>query len=104
MKLIYSTNAMREMDEIADYIQQSSPRAALRFLVAVERTAERLLTFPGFGAKYESDDPRMSEIRVCLVSEFERYLPFYRLRSGDVFVERVVLGSRDLPNLLKEDT
>jgi plasmid stabilization system protein ParE len=64
MRLDYSTRALVESDEIADYIQQSSPRAALRILESVEATSENLLTFPEFGAPFETDVLKLSDLRV----------------------------------------
>ena len=104
MELKFSTRALIEMDSIAEVIQQSSPRSALRFLEAVEKTGENLLTFPEFGARFETDEPTLKDLRVCLVSGFEKYLVFYRIRSAAIRIERVVHGSRDLPTTLKEDT
>jgi toxin ParE1/3/4 len=104
MQLNYSTRAMIEIDEIAGYIQQNNPRAALRFLEAVEATAENLLLFPEFGARFETEIPKLVDLRVCLVRGFEKYLVFYRLSAEIISIERVVLGSRDLPTILREDT
>ena len=101
---IYSTRALIELDGIADHIQQSSPRAALRFLEAVEKTCENLLTFPEFGALFDTEESEMIGLRVCLVSGFEKYLLFYRIRSDEIHVERIVYGARDLPNILREGT
>jgi toxin ParE1/3/4 len=92
---------MLEMDEIAAFIQQRSPRSALRFLEAVETTCQRLLRFPEFGAVYETV-PRTDDLRVCLVSGFEKHLVFYRIRKDEIHIERVVNGTRDLPSILKE--
>jgi toxin ParE1/3/4 len=102
MQPIYSTRALLDMDSIAEHIQQNSPRSALRFLEAVEATAERLLTFPEFGALFETSEPALLELRVCLVTGFKKYLLFYRIRSDGIHVERVVHGARDLANILKE--
>ena len=102
MQLIYSTRALIEMDGIAEHIQQSSPRSALRFLEAVEKTSTFLLTFPEFGALFETDEPEMIGLHLCLVSGFEKYLLFYRIRYDEIHIERVINGVRDLPEALKE--
>lgn len=102
MELRFSTKALLEMDAIAAVMQQDSSRAALRFLEAVEKTGENLLTFPEFGARLETDDPELQELRLCLVQEFAKYLVFYRIRPNVIRIERVVHGARDLPSVLKE--
>ena len=102
MDLIYSPRALREMEEIAECIQQDSPRSALRFLDAIEKTCEQLQTFPEMGARLETDEPALQGFRYFLVSGFAKYVIFYSIPSGTLRVERVVHGSRDLPNFLKE--
>ena len=102
MEPIYSLRALMEMDGIANYIQQDSPRAALRFLDAIEKTCELLLTFPEMGALVETDEPDLEGFRHFLVSGYDKYVIVYRIRAGKIRIERVVHGSRDYPNLLKE--
>lgn len=55
MEPIYAPRAMMEMDGIAECIQQDSPRAAIRFLDAVEKTCNLSLTFPELGAPLETE-------------------------------------------------
>jgi toxin ParE1/3/4 len=104
MELKFSTRALIDTESVAEVIQQNSPRSALRFLEAVEKTGENLMTFPEFGARFETDEPTLKDMRVCLVSGFEKYVVFYRVRTDAVRIERVVHGSRDLPTTLKDDT
>ena len=104
MILRYATKAMVDMDAIAENIQLNSSRSALRFLEAAERTAERLLTFPEFGAVFESDDPELQGLRACLVTDFEKYLLFYRIEGEEVIIRRILHGHRNLPGALKESS
>jgi toxin ParE1/3/4 len=103
MDLRYSTKALIEMEAIAEIIQENSPRAALRFLDAVEATGEDLLAFPELGAVFETDEPDLKDLRICLVSGFEKYLMFYRIRADAIRIERVVYGARDIPKALKDN-
>jgi toxin ParE1/3/4 len=102
MILRYSTPALADLDAIAEKIQVNSSRAAMRFLEATEGTAERLITFPDFGAVYETDEPELQDLRVCLVEGFEKHLLFYRIIGDDVIVTRILHGHRDLTKALKE--
>jgi plasmid stabilization system protein ParE len=61
-----------------------------------------LLDFPEFGAKWESDDPQLQDLRVCLVREFRKYLLFYRITGDEIIVVRIIHGHRKLPEALKE--
>ena len=102
MNLRYSIKALWDMDFIAETIQQNSSRSALRFLDAAERTAENLLTFPEFGAVFESDNPRLQDLRVCLVADFQKYLLFYRIDGEEIIIVRIIHGHRNLSAALEE--
>lgn len=102
MNLRYATPALVDLDTIAENIQSNSSRSAMRFLEAAKNTAERLLMFPEFGAVFETDEPELQDLRVCLVEGFEKYLLFYRIRGDDVVVTRILHGYRDLTKALKE--
>lgn len=102
MNLNYSVKALFDMDSIAERIQKDSSRSAYRFVEATEKTAANLLQFPEFGAKFESDDPELQDLRVCLVSNFKKYLLFYRIKGDDVIVVRVIHGHRDITEALKD--
>jgi addiction module RelE/StbE family toxin len=102
MKLHYSTKALLDMDAIAERIQKDSSRSALRFLEEAEKTAMNLVDFPEFGALWESDDPELKDLRVCLISGFEKYLLFYGIKGDKIVVTRIIHGHRNLPEALKE--
>lgn len=104
MHLEYATRALIDMDEHTDHIRLNSPRSALRFLEAVEKTGLRLLTFPEFGAAYESPDPDVEGLRVCQLSGFPNHLMFYRILGEKIRIDRILHGSRDIPHALKEGT
>ena len=98
----YAVKALLDMDEIAGYIQQASPRSALRFLEAVEKTAELLAHFPELGAVHESPEGELEGLRQTLVSEFPRYVVYYRIREKDIVITRVLQGNRNLPDVLRQ--
>src|SRR5262245_15895724 len=102
MNLRFSTKAFLDVDSIAERIQQDSPRSALRFIEAAEATAENLLLFPEFGAAWESDDPELQGLRLCLVRDFPKYLLFYRLKGDEIIIVRIIHSHRNLPDALKE--
>jgi len=100
----YSRRALRDIDEIAELIRQDRPRAAVRFLDAVERTVKRLLRFPESAGVFESENPELADVRATLVRGFKKYLLFYRVRHSSIAIERVLHGARDLPTILGEHT
>ena len=98
----YAVKALLDMDEIADYIQQDSPRSAFRFLESVEKTAELLGCFPELGAVHESPEGELEGLRHTLVSGFPKYVVYYRIRQADIVVTRVLQGHRNIPEVLRE--
>jgi toxin ParE1/3/4 len=82
--------------DMAEYIGQSSPASAERFLDATEATFEQLEAMPGIGHLYESTDARLAEIRVWPVKGFRNHLIFYRPMDQGIEVLHVLHGARDI--------
>jgi plasmid stabilization system protein ParE len=71
-----SRRADLEIEEIADYLMEHSPRAAQRFLAALERVQQQLSEFPNSGAPGLRPGTRRMVIGNYIVS--------YRRRGPDV--------------------
>jgi toxin ParE1/3/4 len=96
--------AQNDLDEIAEYIRQRSPRAALRFVDAAEATFERLAGMPDMGTRYEPEGmASVAELRHFPISQFPTYLVFYRPLPEGIAVVRVLHGARDIGGVLAED-
>jgi len=91
-----------DVAEIYDYIDQDSNAAAERFLDAFEATIRRLADMPGIGRRWESDSPRLVDLRVTTIPGFRKYLVFYRPLPDAVEFLRVVHGARDVESVLEE--
>ncbi len=101
LQVIYSPLALGEMHEIAEYLARvSSPILGLRFLKAIEDTCASLADMPEMAGKYESDDPRLAELRVFTVRGFPNHLVFYDIDGCMLRVVHVLHGGRDLDRLL----
>ena len=96
----YSPLAVREMNEIADYLAQQSPRLGLRFLKAVEDTCTQLADMPEMASRYESENPRLADLRVWAVHGFPNHLVFFRIKQSYLEIVEVLYGGRDLEKLL----
>jgi toxin ParE1/3/4 len=101
-KFLLREAAINDLDQLAAFIQQDSPTAAIRFLEAAEKTFCLLTRSPGLGEVFESRNPRLTGIRVWQVHNFRNILIFYRLVNRDVEVVRVLHGARDLAALFPE--
>jgi toxin ParE1/3/4 len=51
---------------------------------------------PGIGRAWESDEPRLADVRVYPVPRFRNFLIFYRPIENGIEVLTVVHGARDL--------
>jgi toxin ParE1/3/4 len=101
LDVICSPLALREINEIADYLaRESNPRLGLRFLKAVEATCSDLAAMPEIAGRYESDNPRLADLRVWSVKDFPNHLIFYRVKPTSIEIVHVVYGGRDLENIL----
>lgn len=95
MRVIFSPAAIRDLEEIGDYIHADNPAAARRFIVALRQRCVQLGEAPFAGVA-------RPEIGVALRSvTFQRYILFYVV-SDAVRIERVLHGARDLRAALGE--
>jgi toxin ParE1/3/4 len=94
MKFIrFSTEASRDLEQIAGYIHGLNPIAADRFLDLLEETCDMLAMHPLLGRTR----PELAEnLRSFAVGN---YLVFYLPAPDGVFVVRIIYGGRDLPKM-----
>jgi toxin ParE1/3/4 len=98
-RLIRSSESLRDVIELSDYIARDSLDAAFRFLDAIESTCRFLARNSAAGQLCRFDNPETEGIRVWTVDGFRNHLIFYRETDAEVVVERVLQGSRDLESL-----
>ena len=96
--------ARADIKEIMSHISKDSPRAAQRFLGAVEQLAQRLIDSPELGAVYESEDCEFAGLRVFTIPRFRKFLVFYRFEGDVIDIVRILHGARDLPAILERDS
>ena len=104
MRVVQRARALMDLDEIAEYIGQSNPKAALRFLDAFDDTMARLAAMPGLGSLYESSHASLRGVRILPVAGFKKYWIFYRPAKNRIEVLRVLHGARDIDAALEEET
>ena len=85
------------------YLEQAGEAVAEHYLQALLRTLRLLATQPGLGRQRKFRHPALRGMRSFrLASPFEVHLIFYRHDAGQLFVERMMHGARDLPRRLVE--
>ena len=93
-QIIWSPQALRDMEAIQTYIAEDSPRVAELVVGRIVKAVERLEAFPGSGRKVsERNDP---EIREVIESP---YRIVYRMRVDAVEIATVFRASRLFPGL-----
>jgi toxin ParE1/3/4 len=95
MRLALSPRVPTDLEEIAAYIAEDSPRNAARFLRLLHTRMKEIATQPYL---YQLRPEIASDARLAAVGQ---YIILFRVRNDTVRIERVVHGSRDLPPTLE---
>lgn len=74
--------------------------AGQKFLDRVEYTVKLLCDQPGLGGVFETTNTKLIEIRAKLITDFPRYVIFYRPHFGEVEIVRVLGGGQDMHALI----
>ena len=102
-KIEYSTRAIKDLDDIWDYIAGELGKADLAHRIGngIMDSIDSVAAFPKSGPKLIFEDVSESGYRFVV---YKRYLAFYRLKSDDtLYVDRIVYGGRDYMRLLFPD-
>lgn len=102
-KIVISTLAKADMQEIADYIsrEKHSPSAAARLISRFREEINSLCDFPESGAQLLPPGRDRCPYRFLVCGN---YLIFYHTDRVTVMVDRVLYGRRDYLALLFGDT
>ena len=90
MRVVLSTLAEADLEEIGDFVALGNPRRAVTFIGEVRAKCQRLGQAPGLCTAR----PELGNgVRML---PHGRYLIFYREHDGAVRIERVMHGARDI--------
>lgn len=89
----FSDVAVRELDEICEYIARENPKAASQFFDAIRKKCKLVASFPDMGKRYDQLVPQLRGFTI------ENYIVFYYPRQNGIDIVRVVSGYRDLDSL-----
>jgi toxin ParE1/3/4 len=96
---LFSPQAWDDMRDIVAYIAADNPKAAARFVPALEATYEQLVALPGMGSVRHFGRKDLPEVRMVPVTGFENYLVFYVALQTHVQVLRILHAARDFPTI-----
>ncbi len=91
MKLRWTAPALRDLEEIGDYIARDNPAAAERVVTTILDQAELLTTHPHVGRP-----GRVPNTRELVVADLP-YIAPYRVRGDEVQILAVLHGARRWP-------
>ncbi len=89
--LSYLPRAKSDLETIFDYICRDAPSRAPAFLKKIDRTVQRLKSFPLSGAMPKDGLLKKKGYRFLTI---ENYLVFYRVEKKAVWIYRVLRGKR----------
>ncbi len=89
MKIVWTEDALQQLDEARDYIEIENPRAAARLIDQIETSVNRLRVFPFLGRS--GFRPTTRE----LVIPNTPYIVVYLVQGDDVYILAVIHGATD---------
>ncbi|MDB6029960.1 MAG: type toxin-antitoxin system RelE/ParE family toxin [Verrucomicrobiales bacterium] len=102
MKLVISEAAQADLSHIYAFLYDRNESAAERFGAAVEKALDLLAMHPEIGPK-PGWTTRHTHLRFWVISQFNNYLIFYELRPGEISIERILDGRRDIREVLENE-
>ncbi|SHK39445.1 type II toxin-antitoxin system RelE/ParE family toxin [Desulforamulus aeronauticus] len=98
-KLHYSPEALRDLNEIWEYIfgELENPTAAENTVNTILEAIDKLQDFSGVGSLLSSVVELESDYRFLVCGN---YLAFYRVVGSNVYIDRVLYGRRDYLRIL----
>ena len=87
---IISTEAIRDMEQILDYLANTNINAGEKFLEEFSKKCRYLTQFPLMGRSYREIRPYLRGLPM------KNYIIFYRLTEQGLEIMPVIKGERDL--------
>ena len=97
-KYQFSEDAIKDINEICDYLAKNNPRSASNLFDAIRQKCKLLSDFPNLGKSYTEIRPNLRGFLV------RNYIIFYNAHNADIFIVRIVSGYRNLDTLFSEDS
>ena len=94
---IISPEAIRDLDEIADYFVARNVEADERFIDEFTKKCHYLTQFSLMGRSYSQLRPYLRGIPL------QNYIIFYRIANDGIEIMRIIRGDRDLEAFFEEN-
>jgi len=99
-KFTLSPEAVDDLELIWTYIAQDNEQAADRVIEAAYRLCAILGDHPELGRAREFSQTALSGLRSFVLTDFPKYVIFYRAKGEAVEIVRVLHGARDINKIL----
>ncbi|MBF2057367.1 MAG: type II toxin-antitoxin system RelE/ParE family toxin [Cyanobacterium sp. T60_A2020_053] len=93
----FSEDAVKDINEICDYIAKENPTSASNLFDAVRQKCKLVANFPKMGKSYEQIRPNLKGFFVG------DYIIFYYAYDDGIFILRIISGYRNLDILFNEN-
>lgn len=101
-RILITTKASDDLDEIYNFIAQDNPDIALKFFDAARQTFNQLAKNPEIGTIYEVSKPELQGLRKWRVKKFDKYIIFYRYCEDLIEIIRILYAGRDISAILAD--
>ena len=89
IKIIWSSQAIKDLDEIYNYIAEDSEYQARKFTKGLKESVNNLTVFPEMGFKFKEDELGLTRILV-----YKKYKIYYEQFKNDIFIHAVIHSKR----------
>jgi len=91
MALRYTEDAIKDLDDILDFIADDSSERALAFVAKIKSKIELLADFPALGVSCQGKG--ISEN--CRVMIYKSYLIFYSVNEEEILILNIINAAED---------
>lgn len=88
--------AVKDLEEIHDFIAEDNPKIALSFINSIEGKCETLASSPEIGRKRDNLAPELRSF------PYRSYVIFYRHKKSVIEIIRILHGARDIEAIFAE--
>jgi len=93
--VVFNPAAVRDLDDITQFIANDNPRASIEVRCAILDTADLIGRFPLIGFQPAFRSKRHVGVRFLTVKKYRNYLVFYRESESEVEILRVLNSAQD---------
>lgn len=103
MSIEYEDGVFEELLDCSAYLADRNEEVAQKFLDECDRTFRLLEANPRLGSPRKFEDPKLSEIRMWRVKNYEKYLIFYLPLADGIKILHIFHSALDYNRVFDDD-